>query len=143
MDLQSFHLFLLTLHQKLKGLFWILESIVSRNSGEHEKNESQNSISPRSRNFGVSTPLCKERLAIESHADSIDSESHKNTPRPSPRGESEQCDTPNSTSYGSKGNWSDKYFKGSGDQFHRSRLTMKLRDFQKFVNVKKIQCIIE
>ncbi|KAK8953264.1 Dual specificity protein phosphatase PHS1 [Platanthera guangdongensis] len=89
MDLQSFHLLLLTLHQKLEGLFWILESIVSRNSEEHEKNESQNSISPRSRNFGVSTSLCKERLTIESHADSIDSESHKNTPRSSPREESE------------------------------------------------------
>ncbi|KAK8941424.1 Dual specificity protein phosphatase PHS1 [Platanthera zijinensis] len=135
MDLQSFHLFLLTLHQKLEGLFRILESIISRNSDEHEKDEHRNSVSPHSADLGVSTPPCKEQLTIESPENSIESKTHRNTPRSSPRGESEQHDRQDSSSYGSRGNVSGKYFKGSGDQFHRLRLTMKLHDFQKFVKV--------
>ncbi|KAL0918545.1 hypothetical protein M5K25_010559 [Dendrobium thyrsiflorum] len=132
MDMQSFHLFLLTLNQKLDGLFRIFLSIVNRNSEDVEKDESRNYCSPRSADFGISNSLCKERSANESCADSSDSETRRNTPKFSPQGDPEHCGSPDSTSSGSRGNWSGKYFKGS-EQSHRLRLTMKLRDLHKFV----------
>ncbi|XP_020593145.1 dual specificity protein phosphatase PHS1 [Phalaenopsis equestris] len=133
MDMQSFYIFLLTLNQKLDGLFRIFLSIVNKSSEDVEKEEYRHYCSPHSSDFGSSNPLWKERSANESHADSCDSETRRNTPRSSPRGESEHYGSPESTSSSSRGNWSGKYFKGSGDQSHRLRLTMKLRDFQKFV----------
>lgn len=137
MDMQSFYLFLLTLNQKLDGLFRIFLSIVNKNSEDAEKDESRNYCSPRSADLGISNSLCKERSANESRADSSDSETRRNTPKSSPQGEPEHCGSPESTSSGSRGNWSGKYFKGS-EQSHRLRLTMKLRDLHKFVKVKEI-----
>lgn len=135
-DMQSFHLFLLTLNQKLDGLFRIFLSIVNRNSENVEKDEYRHYYSPRSTDFSFSNPLCKERSSNETLADSSDSETCRSTPKSPPCGESEHCASPNSSSSSSRGNWSGKYFKGSGEQSHRLRLTMKLRDFHKFVKVK-------
>ncbi|XP_039136544.1 dual specificity protein phosphatase PHS1-like [Dioscorea cayenensis subsp. rotundata] len=131
-DLQSFHIFLLTLYQKLDGLFRVFLSIINKSSGEVEKDDAD---SPRhSLGIGFSTPCPenKERVANEVQVDLSDSDLQKNTSKPSPFA---SRDSPESTSPVSRENWGAKYSKGKGEQSHCLRLTMKLRDFNKFAKI--------
>uniref|UniRef100_A0A804KQV9 Dual specificity protein phosphatase PHS1 n=1 Tax=Musa acuminata subsp. malaccensis TaxID=214687 RepID=A0A804KQV9_MUSAM len=112
-DLQGFHIFLLTLYQKLEAILRMFLSIISKSFSESDKDDSGASESP---------------LQYETHADSSDSESrrclHKSL------GSRESLDI----SPGSRENWNCRYFKGSGET-PRLRLTMKLRDFNKLTKV--------
>ncbi|PKA57705.1 Dual specificity protein phosphatase PHS1 [Apostasia shenzhenica] len=136
-DLQSFHLFLLTLYQKLDGICRILLTILNKTSEELDKDEFGNPDSPSTLSaFSFSTPLFKDRSVSESYADSGDSDIHRVTPSSSsPGGSGGHRGSPDSVSSCSYDNWSGKYFKGSGEHFRSLRLTMKLRDFLKFAKV--------
>ncbi|CAL9043351.1 unnamed protein product [Musa banksii] len=130
-DLQGFHIFLLTLYQKLEGILRMFLSIISKSFSESDKDDSGASESPLQYawcNFNSQFPACKERGIHETHADSSDSESrrclHKSL------GSRESLDI----SPGSRENWNCRYFKGSGEA-PRLRLTMKLRDFNKLTKV--------
>ncbi|RRT54239.1 hypothetical protein B296_00026726 [Ensete ventricosum] len=131
-DLQSFHLFLLTLYQKLDGLLRVFLSIISKSSGESDRDDTGTLDSPsHSAGFGYSTPspACKQHIA---NVESSDSTLQKATMTSSSPG------SPGSESVSpiSHENWNRRYFKGSEEPSHSLRLTMKLRDFHKFAKVR-------
>ncbi|MQM13281.1 hypothetical protein Taro_046202 [Colocasia esculenta] len=131
-DLQGFHLFLLSLYQKLDGLLRVFLSIIEKSTGETDKEDfGTTEIPGHTAGFGLSTPppSGKERSTIEGHGDSSDSELHKTISKSS-SGTRENSD---SASPASRDNWH-RCFKGSGEP-RSIRLTMKLRDFHKFAKV--------
>nr|XP_010921613.1 dual specificity protein phosphatase PHS1 [Elaeis guineensis] len=127
-DLQGFHVFLLTLYQKLEGLLRVFLSITSKSSGDIEKDDLDSPS--QSAGFGFTTPLstCKQHASNETHVDSSDSDMHKCPSKSSPPG---GRGSPDSISPISRENWNNRHFKGSGDTSRSLRLTMKLRDFNK------------
>ncbi|XP_028765235.1 dual specificity protein phosphatase PHS1 [Neltuma alba] len=135
-DLQGFHIFLLTLHQKLDSLLRSFMNIISKTSpGESDKEDSMVPDSP-SLNTGdgsCPSPATKDRSVIENHPDYSDSESQRTAPRVSWSGNKENSDT---ASPMSREGWHGKFYKGSGDPLRSSlRLTAKLRDFHKYAKV--------
>ncbi|CAL9136664.1 unnamed protein product [Musa textilis] len=134
-DLQSFHLFLLTLFQKLDGLLRVFLSIISKSSGESDRDDMGTLDSPsHSAGFGYGTPspACKQHIANEVNVESSDSTLQKATTKSSSSG---SRGSPESVSPISRENWNGRYFKGSEEPSHSLRLTMKLRDFHKFAKV--------
>ncbi|XP_038976631.1 dual specificity protein phosphatase PHS1-like isoform X1 [Phoenix dactylifera] len=131
-DLQGFHVFLLTLYQKLDGLLRVFLSIISKSSGDIEKDDLDSPL--RSAGFNFSTPLStsKQHASNETHVDSSDSDMHKCTSKTSSPG---GRGSPDSISSISRDNWNGRHFKGSGDTSRSLRLTMKLRDFNKSAKV--------
>lgn len=128
-DLQGFHLFLLTLYQKLDGLLRVFLSIISKNSEEPDRDEFG---TPDGLSFHSPTHGIKDRMVNETYADSSDSEMHKSSSKTSPPG---NRGSPDSCSPVSRENCSGRYFKGSAESSRSLRLTMKLRDFQKLTKV--------
>ncbi|KAG1338736.1 putative Dual specificity protein phosphatase PHS1 [Cocos nucifera] len=127
-DLQGFHIFLLTLYQKLEGLLRVFLSIISKSSGDIEKDDLDSPS--QSAGFGFSTlSTCKQHASNETHMDSSDSDMHKCTSKSSSPG---GRGSPDSISPISWENWNGRHFKGNGDTSRSLRLTMKLRDFNKF-----------
>ncbi|KAJ6294356.1 hypothetical protein OIU76_022436 [Salix suchowensis] len=123
-DLQGFHIFLLTLHQKLDG---VLRGTVTRDD----------LVVPESPSHGIvncPSPPSKERFLNDNHPELSDSDSQRiaQTPRSS-SGNKESSD---SSSPMSRESWHGKISKGSGEPLLRSmRLTTKLRDIHKFAKV--------
>lgn len=133
-DLQGFHIFLLTLHQKLDNLLRSFNNIMSKISlGESEKEDSLNPDSPTPvAAGGCPSPTSKERFSNDSHQDFSDSESQRSAPRASSSsGNRDCCDSASVSREG----WHGKFSKGSGEPLHGSRFTAKLRDFHKFAKV--------
>ncbi|RWW55934.1 hypothetical protein BHE74_00037411 [Ensete ventricosum] len=132
-DLQGFHIFLLTLYQKLEGILRMFLSIISKSFSESDKDDSAGAFESPSHsawcNFNSQFQACKERGVHETHADSSDFESRRCLHKSS--GSRESLDI----SPGSRENWNCRYFKGSGEA-SRLRLTMKLRDFNKLTKVR-------
>lgn len=140
-DLQGFHIFLLTLHQKLENLLRVLITIIDRaSSGDLEKEEL---IVPESPSLAggfcghFPSPPCRERLVIENNLDSNDSDLQRSTPRPSSSGFKESSD---GSSPVLRESWQGK-FKGSGEPLHSLRLASKLRDFNKSAKVCDNYCM--
>ncbi|XP_038974114.1 dual specificity protein phosphatase PHS1-like isoform X1 [Phoenix dactylifera] len=134
-DLQCFHIFLLTLYQKLDGLLRILLLIINKCLAESDKDDSGVLDSPSHSarcSFSSPFPAYKERGGAETHADSSDSETHNCLLKSSSAGPRECSDT---TSPVSRDNWNGRYFKGCGEPPRCLRLTMKLRDFNKCAKV--------
>ncbi|KAI9071898.1 hypothetical protein K1719_046133 [Acacia pycnantha] len=134
-DLQGFHIFLLTLHQKLDNLLRSFMSIISKiSSGDPDKEDSIAPDSP-SLNTGEGScpsPASKDRSVIENPPDYGDSESQRTAPRASWSGNKENSDI---ASPMSREGWHGKFYKG-GDPLRSSlRLTAKLRDFHKYAKV--------
>ncbi|RZR96081.1 hypothetical protein BHM03_00025034 [Ensete ventricosum] len=131
-DLQGFHIFLLTLYQKLEGILRMFLSIISKSFSESDKDDSAGAFESPSHsawcNFNSQFQACKERGVHETHADSSDFESRRCLHKSS--GSRESLDI----SPGSRENWNCRYFKGSGEA-SRLRLTMKLRDFNKLTKI--------
>ncbi|URD92821.1 Actin-fragmin kinase, catalytic [Musa troglodytarum] len=130
-DLQSFHLFLLTLYQKLDGLLRVFLSIISKSSGDSDRDDMGTLDLPsHSAGFGYSTPspACKQHIATELSNCIM----QKATPKSSPPG---SRGSPESVSPISRENWNGRYFKGSEEPSRSLRLTMKLRDFHKLPKV--------
>ncbi|WOK96100.1 hypothetical protein Cni_G04807 [Canna indica] len=134
MDVQSIHVFLLTLYQKLDGLLRVFLSIVNKSSGESDKDDSGTSDSPSHSGgsvFSTPSPASKQHIWSEVHGESNGSSVPKATPKSSPPG---SRGSPELVSPIWRENWNGKYFKGS-EEPRSLRLTMKLRDFHKFAKV--------
>ncbi|XP_075112645.1 dual specificity protein phosphatase PHS1-like isoform X2 [Nicotiana tabacum] len=136
-DLQGFHIFIVTLHQKLDSLFRVFLNIINRASaGDLEKEDLVIPESP-SQSAGVaghcpSTPS-KERTPNDNYLDSNESECQRTATRPSSSGCRDSLDSTVSPS--SRDSWQGKLCKGSGEPLRSLRLTSKLRDFHKFAKV--------
>ena len=132
-DLQGFHIFLLTLHQRLDILFRSFMNIISKLSmGESDKEDSGVPESPSLATSGsCSSPTCKERFANDNHQEFTDSESQRSASRASSSGNRDSCDSAPMSREG----WHGKFYKGSGEPLRSLRLTTKLRDFHKFAKV--------
>ncbi|PQQ18103.1 dual specificity protein phosphatase PHS1-like [Prunus yedoensis var. nudiflora] len=133
-DLQGFHIFLLTLHQKLENLLRIFFNIIDKiSSGESDKEDlavpESPSLASGSVNFLFSPS--KDRLINENHPDS-DSESHRTAPRSSYLGNKESSDL---SSPMSRDSCHGRFSKGSAEPLRSLRLTAKLRDFHKYAKV--------
>jgi atypical dual specificity phosphatase len=112
-DLQRFHIFLVTLYQKLDGLLKIFFNLMYKVLNEYDREDAGSSDSP---------------CSTETHMDSHDSEVPKHMRRPSRTLSRDNFDL---SSPSSRENFMIKNFKGSSDASRGLRLTMKLRDFNK------------
>lgn len=131
-DLQGFHIFLLTLHQKLDALLRHFLSILNKSNNEFDKDDFGPSESPS--NGSSYTPAIlgsKERDTSETNTDYTDSEMQKVTRRLSRAVSRESIDLGSPVS---RESGSGRYFKGSGEP-RSLRMTMKLRDFNKCAKV--------
>ncbi|KMT10920.1 hypothetical protein BVRB_5g113330 [Beta vulgaris subsp. vulgaris] len=134
-DLQGFHMFLLTLNQKLDSVLRTFMSIVNRNSsGESDKEDFMVPETPMS--IGVHCP------SPASHTK--DHTANDNTPvlndTDMQRTAYKQCssgfkDSPDSTSPSARESYQGKHAKWSGEPLRCLRLTTKLRDFHKYAKV--------
>ncbi|CAL9030699.1 unnamed protein product [Prunus brigantina] len=133
-DLQGFHIFLLTLHQKLENLLRIFFNIIDKiSSGESDKEDLAVPESPSLASGSVNFPFSpsKDRLINENHPDS-DSELQRTAPRSSYSGNKESSDL---SSPMSRDSWHGRFSKGSAEPLRSLRLTAKLRDFHKYAKV--------
>ncbi|KAL2478953.1 Dual specificity protein phosphatase PHS1 [Forsythia ovata] len=136
-DLQGFHIFLLTLHQKLDSLLRAFLSIINKSScGDLDKDDLVVPESPLQAKANEvhcpSPPPSRDRIIVDNSSDLNDSESHRTTPRLSSSGCKEISD---SCSPMSRDSWHGKFSKGSGEPLRSLRLTSKLRDFHKCAKV--------
>lgn len=130
-DLQGFHIFLLTLHQKLDGLLRAFLNIINKSScGDLDKEDLVVPESPSVVHFPCSPS--RDRVFSDNASDVSDSESQRTVPRQPSCGFRESLD---SCSPMSRENWHGKLGKGSGEPLRSLRLTSKLRDFHKFAKV--------
>ncbi|XP_022158997.1 dual specificity protein phosphatase PHS1 [Momordica charantia] len=129
-DLQGFHIFLLTLHQKLDNSLRAFMNIINKFPlGESDKEDSgvPESHSQVSATCHCLSPRGKERASNDSSVDFTDS-----APRSSSLGNKESSD---STSPLSRDSSQGKLYRGSAEPIRSLRLTAKLRDFHKFAKV--------
>lgn len=117
-DLQRFHIFLLTLFQKLDGLLKIFFNLMYKGLNESEKEDAGPSDSP----------LC----SVEAQTDLHDAEVPRHMRRPSRTLSRDSFDL---SSPACRESFMTKNFKGYGDASRGLRLTMKLRDFNKYAKV--------
>ncbi|PAN30762.1 hypothetical protein PAHAL_5G349000 [Panicum hallii] len=117
-DLQRFHIFLITLYQKLDGLLKIFFNIMYKCSNEYDKEDAGTSDSP----------LC----SVEAQADSNDTDVPRNLRKPSRTLSRDSLDL---SSPCCRESFMTKHFKGNGDASRGLRLTMKLRDFNKYAKI--------
>ncbi|XP_074592136.1 dual specificity protein phosphatase PHS1-like [Curcuma longa] len=130
-DLQSIHVFLLTLYQKLDGLLRVYLSIISKSSGESERDETGTLDSPSHLSgFALGTPSPAIKHQIINDVELNDPLMQRSTPKCSPPG---SRGSPESVSPISR-DWNGRNFKGS-EESRGLRLTMKLRDFHKLGKV--------
>ncbi|KAE8123795.1 hypothetical protein FH972_018720 [Carpinus fangiana] len=134
-DLQGFHIFLLTLHQRLDSLLRAFLNIMNKISlGESDKEDLVVPESPSQAAGAVHwpSPPCKERFVNDNHPDFSDPELQRCAPRSSASGIRESSDSCSSMS---RENWHGKFYRGSGEPVRSLRLTTKLRDFHKFAKI--------
>ncbi|KAI9079724.1 hypothetical protein K1719_038345 [Acacia pycnantha] len=133
-DLQGFHIFLLTLHQKLDILLRSFLNIISKLSmGEFDKEDSLVSADTTAQAAGggsCSSPTSRERF-VNDNLPYFDPESQKTSQRASGSG---SRDSPEFSAVAREG-WHGKFCKGSGETLRSLRLTAKLRDFHKYAKV--------
>ncbi|KAM6600333.1 hypothetical protein CsatA_019942 [Cannabis sativa] len=131
-DMQGFHIFLLTLHQKLESLLRVFWNIISKiSSGESDKEDSAVLEPPLqvAGNAHCPSPPSKDRCIHDNHLDFYDSE-QRSAPRSSSSGNKESLDA---SSPVSREGLHGRFCKGSVER--NLRLTAKLRDFQKYAKV--------
>ncbi|XP_058082101.1 dual specificity protein phosphatase PHS1 isoform X2 [Magnolia sinica] len=135
-DLQGFHIFLLTLYQKLDSLLRAFLLIINKSSpGDIDREDTGVSESPSlAAGFWLNCPSpgSKERAIGEAPADLSDSELPKMTSKSSSSGSRESSD---SASPALRDNWHGRFSRGVGEPLRSLRLTMKLRDFNKYAKV--------
>lgn len=127
-DLQGFHVFLVTIYQKLDGLLRLFISIINKNSSEVDKVECESSNGCG----GVGSPL----VGKDHHDYSNDIDQQKTCQRSSSPKHQQQHESPDSTSSSpmTRENWSGRHFKSSFES-RNLRLTQKIRDFNKIAKV--------
>lgn len=133
-DLQGFHIFLLTLHQKLDSLLRAFLNITNKTSGEFDREDMMVPESPLQAGVHCPSPPTpsKDRFLNDNHPDFSDSELQKTTSKSLSSGNKESSD---SRSPISRENWHGKFSKGSAEPLQCLRLTTKLRDIHKFAKV--------
>ncbi|KAL1553704.1 Very-long-chain (3R)-3-hydroxyacyl-CoA dehydratase [Salvia divinorum] len=130
-DLQGFHIFLLTLHQKLDGLLRTFLNIVNKSTcGDLDKEDLVIPESPSQAHF-LPSPS-RDRGSSDNTSDVNESESQRVGPRQPSSGFRESLE---SCSPISRENWHGKSARGSGEPLRSLRLTSKLRDFHKFAKM--------
>ncbi|KAL6627850.1 hypothetical protein ACP70R_031576 [Stipagrostis hirtigluma subsp. patula] len=117
-DLQRFHIFLVTLYQKLDGLLKIFFNLMCKASNDSDKEDAGPSDSP----------LCSG----DGQTDSNDTEIPRHLRRPSRTLSRDSLDL---SSPACRESFVAKNFKGNGDAPRGLRLTMKLREFNKYAKV--------
>ncbi|XP_076891807.1 dual specificity protein phosphatase PHS1-like [Bidens hawaiensis] len=122
MDLQGFHIFLLTLHQKLDGLLRSFMNTIDKTLGADFDKEDMTPESP-----SHSAP-CVSPQGQESHSDSNDTELQKTAQKSSSSGYKENSDSVSPISSSSHG-------KSNKSYSEPLRITSKLRDFHKYAKV--------
>ncbi|KAI5383875.1 Very-long-chain (3R)-3-hydroxyacyl-CoA dehydratase [Lathyrus oleraceus] len=123
-DLQGFHIFLLTLHQRLDTLLRSFMNIISKiSSGESDRED----LVPDSPSLASGGSSCSPT----NNQDFSDSESQRTTSR-SLSSCNRDCSDLTSVS---RENWHGKFSKGNGEPHRNLRLTAKLRDFHKYAKV--------
>lgn len=130
-DLQGFNIFLLTLYQKLDSLLKFFLTIIDKNTAR-DCDKDDSAVSDPLSHANCVTPVTKERVVNETHADLDDMELQRTHRRSSTAGLKE---SPDSASPISRENWHGKYSKDSGDPLRSLRLTSKLRDFNRYAKV--------
>ncbi|GAB2221408.1 hypothetical protein Drorol1_Dr00012584 [Drosera rotundifolia] len=129
-DMQGFHIFLLTLHQKLDMLLRAFLSIIDRASAvDLEREELIIPESPQSMSYSPCPPT-KEHT--ENSLCSNEIESQRVSYGPAFPGCRDASDT---TSPSSRDSWHGKFYKGNGEAVRSLRLTAKLRDFHKYAKI--------
>ncbi|WOL12169.1 dual specificity protein phosphatase PHS1-like [Canna indica] len=131
-DLQSFHIFLFTLYQKLEGLLRIFQSILNKIFGESDKDDSLGSESPSNSawsSYNSQFQACRERNVHDANSDFTDSETRRSLLKSSGSRENIEATSP-----GSRDNWNGRNFRAI-EAPRNLRLTMKLRDFNKLSKV--------
>ncbi|XXG79197.1 hypothetical protein AAC387_Pa09g0319 [Persea americana] len=131
-DLQGFYIFILTLHQKLDNHLRAFLSIINRSSTDFDKEDTGTSESlSQPPGFSLNLPSPARGMG-ETQADLSNSEMLKTVSRLSSLGRREGLD---SFSPRSRENCHGRFSKGSGEPHRSLRLTLKLRDFNKFAKV--------
>ncbi|KAK1433968.1 hypothetical protein QVD17_10886 [Tagetes erecta] len=128
MDLQGFHIFLLTLHQKLDSLLRSFINIIDKTSGGDLDKEDVIVLESPSHSAPCVSPQGKE-----SQSDSNDTELHKTAQKASSSssGCKENSDSVSPASSSSHG----KSNKAYSEPLSNMRITSKLRDFHKYAKV--------
>ncbi|CAH8365082.1 unnamed protein product [Eruca vesicaria subsp. sativa] len=134
-DLQEFHIFLVTLHQKLDGLLRAFFSMMDKTMcADFERDDFAVPESP-SQFFGHDVnhypSPSKERVPSDTSFDHSESDLHKSVPR-TPGSENKEGG--DATSPKSRESWHGRYNRG-GESLSSQRLAAKLRDFHKFAKV--------
>lgn len=137
-DLQGFHIFLLTLHQKLDSLLKTFLNIIDKTSHTEVDKEDADAVASGSSTQATgclhcsSTPT-KERVAIDNQQSVLNElEVQKATPKASSLGCKANSDTGSPMSRdGGHG----RFNKGNSESIRTMFLTSKLRDFHKFAKV--------
>lgn len=135
-DLQGFHIFLITLNQKLEGLLRGFFSIINKSScGDLDKDDLMVPESPSQAKgtefYGPSSPS-KDRIMCDNTSDLNDSESQNialRTPVSGPRESFESCSSMSRDSGFGKLN------RGSSEPLRSLRMTSRLRDFHRYAKV--------
>jgi atypical dual specificity phosphatase len=125
-DLQRFHIFLLTVYQKLDGLLKIFLNLMDKSSNESDKEHAGPSDSPL--------------WSVDTQIDSNDSDIPRHLRRHSRTLSRESLDL---SSPGCRESVFTKNFKGNSDGSRGLRLTMKLRDFNKYAKVNIFETTME
>ncbi|KAL9375609.1 hypothetical protein Peur_032488 [Populus x canadensis] len=132
-DLQGFHIFLLTLHQKLESVLRVFLNITNKTSGDCDRDDLVVPESPSHVVVHCPSPPSKERFLNDNHPEFSDSDSQRIAQTPRSSSGNKECS--DSSSPMSRESWHGKFSKGSVEPFRCLRLTTKLRDIHKFAKV--------
>ena len=140
-DLQGFHIFLLTLNQRLDAVLRSFMIIANRSSlGEFDKEDFMVPESPMSTGVHCPSPPrpTKEYTANDNAGDSNDAEFQRTAPPPR-QSSSGSRENSESSSPPSRESSQGRHSRWSMEPIRSMRLTTKLRDFHKYAKV----CILQ
>ncbi|CAN7024592.1 hypothetical protein IGI04_024262 [Brassica rapa subsp. trilocularis] len=136
-DLHEFHIFLVTLHQKLDGLLRAFFSMMDKTMcADFDRDDFAVPESP-SQSFGHEVnhypSPSKERVPSDNSFDHSESDMHRSVAPRTPGSESKEGGG-DATSPKSRESWHGRYSRG-GESLSSQRLAAKLRDFHKFAKI--------
>ncbi|RID59371.1 hypothetical protein BRARA_F02606 [Brassica rapa] len=136
-DLHEFHIFLVTLHQKLDGLLRAFFSMMDKTMcADFDRDDFAVPESP-SQSFGHEVnhypSPSKERVPSDNSFDHSESDMHRSVAPRTPGSENKEGGG-DATSPKSRESWHGRYSRG-GESLSSQRLAAKLRDFHKFAKI--------
>ncbi|CAF2016683.1 unnamed protein product [Brassica napus] len=137
-DLHEFHIFLVTLHQKLDGLLRAFFSMMDKTMcADFDRDDFAVPESP-SQGFGHEVnhhypSPSKERVPSDNSFDHSESDMHRSVAPRTPGSENKEGGG-DATSPKSRESWHGRYSRG-GESLSSQRLAAKLRDFHKFAKI--------